>query len=201
VDSFGRCRLHYSPALCGKHGRSPVRPTGCPGTQAKIESTILVEIFHPLCTPLGPKRGTPTGPASHHSATPVQYVVASRRRRRETSPRGSTHVCEGRGGRGVSPNAASQRRRRQQRCGSPATLPADACAAAPLPLPGFQWRRAERLTATATERRAPSPSRPLSDLVQKKRQGIKPSIYLSCISINLSLTSDFDSCWLYVEIE
>ena len=76
-------------------------------------------------------------PASHHSATPVQYVVASRRRRRETSPRGSTHVCEGRGGRGVSPNSASQRLRRQQRCGSPATLPADACTAAPLPLPGF----------------------------------------------------------------
>ena len=120
------------------HGRSPVRPTGCPGTQAKIKSTILVEIFHPLCTPLSPKRGTPTGPASHHSATPVvQYVVASRRRRRETSPRGSTHVCEGRGGRGVSPNSASQRLRRQQRCGSPATLPADACTAAPLPLPGF----------------------------------------------------------------
>ena len=29
----------------------------------------------------------------------------------------------------------------------------------------------------------------------------KPSINLSCISIKLSLTSDFDSSWLYAEIE
>jgi hypothetical protein len=36
-------------------------------------------------------------------------------------------------------------------------------------------------------------------MVQKKRQEIKSSIYLSCISIKLSLTSDrvsdFDSSW------
>jgi len=91
-----------------------------------------------------PPRAQPVITAHDHSATPVvQYVVASRRRRRETSPRGSARVREGRGGRDISSNAVSQRRQRQQRCGSPATLPADACTAAPLPgFPVVEPRRA-----------------------------------------------------------
>jgi len=178
---------------------------------AKAFGDALRNKFPPFVQPRGPKEGTSTGLTAQTHVLCMSHVAS----RRRMSIRSEIFVVslttrESASARGGATFRLPQRAidattQGRQRQGTKSCAPSQGTTPAPLPLPSFpvvdsSSRAEHRLLRQPLDVSALILTSHCSRLlVPKKREGINSLIYLSCISIKLSLTSDrasdFDSFW------